>query len=234
MRRSTLNFVVDFVAFLVMLGMIATGLVVRYALPPGTGGRLAIWEMGRHDWGDLHYYLAIALLVLLLLHLALHWAWTCVIADKLLSAVGLRVTSGATGTRSRFGRRLAAGVAALVLVSGSVGGFYWWAQSSIKANDHGTVRRGAAMRSDAGVGENEGPTGRRGGRGGAAVKGSMTLAEISAIAGVSTERMKSQLGLPADLSDDARMGRLRREYGLSMSQIRARVAELTASAAAPS
>ncbi|MCA9254120.1 MAG: DUF4405 domain-containing protein [Phycisphaerales bacterium] len=234
MRRTTLNFVVDFIAFLVMLGMIGTGLVVRYALPPGTGGRLAIWDMGRHDWGDLHYYLAIALLALLLLHLVLHWAWTCVIADKILSAVGLRLTSNAAGTRSRSWRRLLAGVAALVLVTGSVGGFYWWAQSSIKVNDHGTIRRGAGMRSDAGVEETVAPGRSRGARGGAAVKGSMTLAEISAIAGVSTERMKSHLGLPVDLSDDARMGRLRREYGLSMSQIRERVAALSASAVAPS
>lgn len=31
--------------------------------------------LGRHDWGDLHFYAAIFFLLLLILHLYLHWAW---------------------------------------------------------------------------------------------------------------------------------------------------------------
>ena len=38
MRRNKLNFLIDALALLAMLGMIATGLVIRYVLPAGSGG----------------------------------------------------------------------------------------------------------------------------------------------------------------------------------------------------
>jgi hypothetical protein len=37
MKRSTLNFIVDLAAFLDLLGIIFTGLIMEYVLPPGTG-----------------------------------------------------------------------------------------------------------------------------------------------------------------------------------------------------
>ncbi|MCB9853580.1 MAG: DUF4405 domain-containing protein [Phycisphaerales bacterium] len=234
MRRTTLNFVVDAVAFIVMLGMIATGLVVRFALPPGTGGRWAIWGMGRHDWGGLHYYLALALLVLLLVHLALHWAWTCVIADKLLSSIGLSPGSNAGVQRSRAGRRIAVGCATLAIVAGSIGGFYWLAASNLVVNAHGTIRRNAPAGL---VNDGERAVSRdehNSGRGRAQVKGSMTLGEVAAIAGVSTDRLKAVLGLPGDTADDARIGQIRRAHDLTMSQIRSQVVALSESSAEPS
>lgn len=234
MRRTTINFVVDLVAFVVMLGMIATGLVVRFALPPGTGGRWVIWGMGRHDWGGLHYYLALGLLALLLLHLALHWAWTCVIADKLLATAGLGHRFDAGAHCRHAGRRLAIGCAALLIVAGSVGGFYFWAASNVTVNAYGTMRRGATAMPSDDVGPTENPVQRGRGLGRAAVTGSMTLAEVSSSAGVSTDRLKASLGLPADVPDDARIGQLRRTYDLTMSQIRANVAALSEASVEPS
>ena len=37
MKRNTLNFVIDAASALTMAGMIATGLVIRFVLPPGSG-----------------------------------------------------------------------------------------------------------------------------------------------------------------------------------------------------
>ena len=70
MRRSTVNYIVDWVSFLVMVGLIATGLLMRFILPPGSGGRggghgLALWNLTRHGWGDVHFWLAAAALTLL-------------------------------------------------------------------------------------------------------------------------------------------------------------------------
>ena len=71
MRRNTLNFIVDLVSLLVMLGMIATGVVMRFLLPPGTGGRhgdgpvKSLCGLGRHDWGDVHFWLGVAIGVLM-------------------------------------------------------------------------------------------------------------------------------------------------------------------------
>jgi hypothetical protein len=49
---------------------------MKFVLPPGSGN-LSVWGLGRHAWGGLHFWLAAGLIVLLVLHLALHWAWVC-------------------------------------------------------------------------------------------------------------------------------------------------------------
>ena len=78
MKRNTLNFVIDAASALVMAGMIATGLVIRFVLPPGSGSRKEVWGLGRHDWGDVHFWLAAAVGAVIVLHVALHWQWVCV------------------------------------------------------------------------------------------------------------------------------------------------------------
>jgi len=89
MKRSSLNFVVDLAAILNLLGLIFTGLTMKYILPPGTGGRGRIlhgggqgrehikdlWSMTRHEWGSIHFYLAVLFIALMLVHIILHWAW---------------------------------------------------------------------------------------------------------------------------------------------------------------
>lgn len=88
MRRATVNFIVDFVGFLIFLCLIFTGYVIRYILPPGTGGRgrelsgglgrasiKDLWSLTRHQWGDIHYILAIIFVVLIILHILLHIGW---------------------------------------------------------------------------------------------------------------------------------------------------------------
>lgn len=88
MKRSTINFVVDLAGFLVLLCLVITGSIVHWVLPPGTGGRgrelsggqgreqvKELLGMGRHDWGDIHLWLGITFVVLMAVHLILHWSW---------------------------------------------------------------------------------------------------------------------------------------------------------------
>jgi hypothetical protein len=80
--RTLLNFVIDSLGLLLMLSMLCTGVIIRFVLPPGSSGRnggrgFSLWGMERHAWGDLHFWLAVSLVGLLLLHVALHWSWVC-------------------------------------------------------------------------------------------------------------------------------------------------------------
>ena len=89
MKRVTLNFIVDFVAFLTFLGIAVTGFIIKYVLPPGSGGHgrgfrggreagehiRELWSMGRHDWGEVHFILSVIFIVLILVHVILHWTW---------------------------------------------------------------------------------------------------------------------------------------------------------------
>jgi len=88
MKRATVNFIVDLVSFVDLLGMAFTGIIMKYVLPPGTGGcgRLLhggrgrehikeLWSMSRHEWGRIHYCLALLFLALIVAHIVLHWSW---------------------------------------------------------------------------------------------------------------------------------------------------------------
>lgn len=79
-QKARLNFAVDFATLFLMIAMIGTGMIIKYILPPGSGRRghgLMLWNLDRHGWGDVHFWLSIALLAILLVHVALHWSWVC-------------------------------------------------------------------------------------------------------------------------------------------------------------
>lgn len=88
MKRSSLNFTVDLVSFVNLLGLAFTGFIIKYVLPPGTGGRgrdlhggyggehiKDLWSMTRHQWGGIHFYLALLFVILMVVHIILHWTW---------------------------------------------------------------------------------------------------------------------------------------------------------------
>ncbi|MEK6644117.1 MAG: DUF4405 domain-containing protein [Planctomycetota bacterium] len=128
MRRSTLNLVVDAVTLLIMLAVAATGLILRYVLPPGSrgGAGLRLWEWTRHDWGDFHFYFITGMAGLLLLHITLHWAWIC----GVLRAMLRRPSASSIGRGSRW-NSLYGGITFAILV-GAVAGFLWFASLHVE------------------------------------------------------------------------------------------------------
>ena len=97
MKRFFNNLFVDVVAAGVMLGMIATGYILRFSLPPGSNKSLSLWGFTRHQWGTLHFWISLALLAIVLLHLALHWPWVVVTVKRRLwatASAGSPVVSG--------------------------------------------------------------------------------------------------------------------------------------------
>ncbi len=74
MRKPDLNFVIDTLAFFSFLCLISTGILIFFVLPPGSGN-LLVWGMNRHGWGDIHFWIAMTFLLLMILHFILHWDW---------------------------------------------------------------------------------------------------------------------------------------------------------------
>lgn len=118
MKASVRNALVDTVALISGTALAVTGLVLRYVLPHGSGSLMAqgmgwraqerpvtlLWGMTRHEWGEIHFYCALALLGILALHVGLHWRWV------------LGMVGGKPGN-SHSGRRLALGALALLLLA---------------------------------------------------------------------------------------------------------------------
>ena len=224
MRKVTLNFIVDLAACVIMILLAATGLVVRYVLPAGSGGRgggtqSLLWELGRHDWGAVHFWLSIALGVLIVLHIILHWTWVCVTTRRYLPSFAQWPSSTSKWVQNLYGIGLLCAATLLTFV------FVWFCQASVvdrpgQGGGHGQGRRSttAGLWQDAGATEadhtsNVRPVDDH-------IRGSMTLREVADIAGMSTDQLKRTLGIAENVPALERIGRQARGRGLSMVDVR--------------
>ena len=73
MKKPAVNFFVDSIAFFLFLCLLSTGFLIFLVIPPGSG--YAVWAMGRHDWGNIHFWIAISFLIMMAIHVILHWKW---------------------------------------------------------------------------------------------------------------------------------------------------------------
>ena len=91
MKKDTVNYILDSLAFLAMSIVLSTGLMLKYLFPHGRGpgfgggfgqGRLSHTLLGlnRHDWGEVHFYVSLFLVATVAAHLALHWRWIVAVA----------------------------------------------------------------------------------------------------------------------------------------------------------
>jgi hypothetical protein len=94
----TLNFVVDSIGLVNLLLLAVTGTILRWVLPPGSGGgygrgfrggrgagEVSEWlGLRRHEWGDVHFVLASLFICAILVHILLHWTWIKTCAKSIL------------------------------------------------------------------------------------------------------------------------------------------------------
>jgi len=100
MRKPTLNLIIDIIAFAGFTFLTTSGVLMRYVLPPGSGRMLSVLGLSRHDWGTIHFWIAIIFLSSLTTHLFLHWNWiVCQIKGKKCedNKAKLRVALGIIG-----------------------------------------------------------------------------------------------------------------------------------------
>lgn len=102
MKKVTINYWLDFIAFVEFAFLTTSGILVQYSLPERSGHSLTVWGLSRHEWGDWHFNLALALFATLSLHIFLHWKWL------------VNVTRGHNSDAS--GQRLLLGIFALIVV----------------------------------------------------------------------------------------------------------------------
>jgi len=206
MKRNTLNYLVDLVTFLVMWGLLTTGLLIKYVLPPGTGHRLAVSGMNRHDWGEVHFWLAVSVCALAIVHVWLHWQWVCATTRRLLTR-----SEGEDKLKSKGGRAVW-GIGLIVVMTGVTVGLLLTANGNIaetdqpgRDDDHGQAQETHETH----AAEHN------------AIRGSTTLAEVARLKNMSLDELRRRLGVPNDTPANERIGRLGRDQGFSVSDVRA-------------
>jgi len=201
MKKTQVNFILNLSAFYVLVFMISTGLLMEYVLLPGSRGGhgLSLFGMNRHDWGDIHFYLSIAFIVAMLLHIVLHWI------------------------RSLFTKNFSSKTTLIfvfVLISSLlfIGAPFFLpidrdldAESHERFGEHGIEREGGSSF----MGSQE-----------IHIRGFMTLANIEEQSGVSVSRILETLKLPVDTPADSKIGHLARTHNIDLDFVREIVAQL--------
>ncbi|MBN2576688.1 MAG: DUF4405 domain-containing protein [Deltaproteobacteria bacterium] len=233
MKRTAVNFWLDLASLLAMVSLALTGGINHYVLPSGTGNWLTLFGLDRHDYGKIHFYLGFAIVILLALHVAMHWSWLCGFVAKRLGkeqpSRRARLWAG-VGTLALFGLLLVGGLAwAASRVENRFGaqdrprGPSWSrdAQPAGAANQVSATpprpetapvsprRAGLAGRDD----EDACPAA-------AAINGRVTVAEAAAAARLNPAAFLRALGVTEPVDPQERLGRLKRWYGFSIQDVR--------------
>lgn len=119
-KRTALNLLIDVLAAAFFGAMIATGYVLRFPLPPGTQKSLSLWGLTRHEWGAVHFWISVGLLIVLLIHLTIHWQW-------IVTVIGKRFDWA-----PEVGGHLRSGVLTLLALSLAFFAFAWAARRSVR------------------------------------------------------------------------------------------------------
>jgi hypothetical protein len=197
MKRNTGNFLIDILTFLVFFAKVWTGLLIHYVLPPG-GGRghaLTLWGMNRHDYGKIHFYLALAMVALIIVHLWLHWSWICSVLSNLLGA-----------PQPKRIRRFLYGMVLLLVICIVTAGSLLLVETQVKY----TYGEDPGRYGYEDFETHELPY----------ITGRTTLSQAAEMAGISVEQLISELKLPSNVSPSERLGRLKRQYGFEIEDVR--------------
>jgi len=230
--KAKVNFIIDAIMFVLMGFLAGIGLLIKYVLVSGEErwiqyGRnvdIRFWGLDRHQWGDIHLYVAIALIILLVLHIVLHWNMIVCLYKRIIGNRKVRILCGLTFM-----------IVTLLMVlfpyfirvetSELASGRERFQNLSMKENDlsidesiQKTKPEKEKVKLVADVQEKEkelhhhiDPS--------IEVKGLMTLSEVSRKYNVPSEYIKQKLNIPLSTSNSSKLGHLRKQYGFTMSEI---------------
>jgi len=98
-NRAKVNLIIDAFLLIQLMAMAGIGFLIKYILVPGEErnllyGRdveLSFLGLTRHDWGKIHLWASISFLVLILLHIILHWKMIGCIFRQMFGAKKVRM-----------------------------------------------------------------------------------------------------------------------------------------------
>jgi hypothetical protein len=97
-NKSKLNLSIDIIMFMLLISVAGIGFLMKYVIVSGKerniiyGNNVDLEFLGltRHQWGTIHLTLSIIFLVLLILHIILHWKIIICLFSRLIPAVSIR------------------------------------------------------------------------------------------------------------------------------------------------
>ena len=212
MKKSDWQYLIDTLLFICMLGIAFIGILMGFFLATGPSVRESekyFLGLHRHQWGDIHLYLSLAFILLIILHLVLAWSW---IKGK---------------SQALFKKRWRTFITLTVLGAFIVVFLFWiftpkYPQSYEDYGWGGRSQLQDQFRPEDFIDQEEGYL---------TITGAMTLAEVEKITGIPAKVLVEELGLPERTSSNETLGQLRKKYGFSVVEARDAISALIQSTA---
>ena len=235
--KSKINLIIDGIMLILLTMMAGMGFLIKYVLVPGfkrnalygSDVELYFWGLDRHQWGSVHLYISLAFLVLIILHIILHWKMIVCIFRKMIR-----------GKAARTGIAVCIGVISLffaiapLLVSPDIAPLqtrnahnrnarHFWNDTLTRVQDSLPVVIGTPPEES--LHENHPGHYREHSFSNLEIYGSMTLDEVCGRYSVSVNELTRAMDIPANKSAE-RIGRLKRRYGFEMDELKNAIVEI--------
>lgn len=215
MKKSDWQYIVDTLLFICIVGIAFIGFLLGLVLPKGPKApEMAKYFLGlhRHQWGNVHFYLSIAFVILVVIHLILSWNWIKGKARQLFKKGWGTVLI------------LTAVISLLVLF------LFWIFYPRVPGayEDYG-VRAGRKANIkvlEESLSPEEEKIFMEGSRDSIVITGRMTLYDIERETGLSARTIANKLGLPSQAPLEETLGRLRKRYFFNIQEVQDIVASL--------
>lgn len=73
-RKHTQNLIIDFISFISMAVLLLTGFLLHLRLPHGSHSATVL-GLDRHQWSEVHFWVAIIFTAGIIVHMVLHIPW---------------------------------------------------------------------------------------------------------------------------------------------------------------
>jgi hypothetical protein len=201
MKKSDWQYLVDSLLFMSMFGIAFIGILMGFFLAEGPTVRESdkyFLGLHRHQWGDIHLYLSLAFILLVILHLMLSWSW---IKGK---------------SQALFKKRWST-IISLTVLGSVLLIFVFWIFTPKYPLIYDNYGRGMGARAEGDflpgdyINEEQGYV---------TITGNMTISQVEDITGIPGSSFIRELGLPSDTSPDETLGQLRKKYGFTLVEAR--------------
>jgi cytochrome bd-type quinol oxidase subunit 2 len=205
MKKADWQYLVDVLLFVCLGGMTLIGILLGLVIPTGhVSFESSKYFLGlhRHQWGNIHAYLSIAFVVLIIIHLVLSWKWVTAKTSQIFKkrAVPILVSTAC--------------VPFLVVL------LFWlfMPKDAEKYKEYGIASSGGRHAQQM-VAEETAPVAAET-AGPLAITGRHTLLDIERATGVSGRAIADRLGLPPSAPLNETLGRLKQRYGFEIQAVR--------------
>lgn len=234
MTKSKLNLLIDAIMMLLLMAMSGLGLLIKYVLVPGFkrnalyGSEVELYFLGldRHQWGTVHLWISFAFLLLILIHVILHWEMIGCIFRRIVVNSVARITI----VVSLVFFMLLLGIAPLFVKPEITQKEVQHLQrrnskTELNISKDSTFQQHLHHETKTQVGDNKADKSHRklndwGNT------GKMTLAEVAVKYVVPVEKLAQALGVPSEMSTQ-RIGRLKRVYGFDTETLKNEIIQIT-------